>query len=201
MYDSRRLVIRTWSRFFMSTSGSIEARSDGWYICCMAEILQGAQGPWRPGPVDVGAGAGERASAAGLGRAEDEEAVGLRGAAGLAAPQLRHLADGRDIVESHAGESIALGLGGVLPDALGEPDAAPDPSTAIGLDVADHQHHHRVVRERRAQTGRDVAQEREVRPAVVGVVERRVDGLRVEAEEPRSEPVVIAVLHDPQVRR
>jgi hypothetical protein len=36
MYDRRRLVIRTWSRFFRRTSGSIEARSDGWYICCMA---------------------------------------------------------------------------------------------------------------------------------------------------------------------
>ena len=36
MYDSRRLVIRTWSRFFISTSGSIAARSDGWYICFIA---------------------------------------------------------------------------------------------------------------------------------------------------------------------
>jgi hypothetical protein len=36
MYDNRRLVIRTWSRFFMRTSGSIEARSEGWYISCMA---------------------------------------------------------------------------------------------------------------------------------------------------------------------
>jgi hypothetical protein len=36
MYDSRRLVIRTWSRFFIRTSGSIAARSDGWYISFMA---------------------------------------------------------------------------------------------------------------------------------------------------------------------
>jgi putative tricarboxylic transport membrane protein len=36
MYESRRLVIRTWSRFFMSTSGSMAARSEGWYICCMS---------------------------------------------------------------------------------------------------------------------------------------------------------------------
>ena len=41
----------------------------------------------------------------------------------------------------------------------------------------------------------------EVRLAVVGVVERRVDLPRVEAEEPRPQPVVVAVLHDPQVRR
>jgi hypothetical protein len=40
MYDKRRLVMRTWSRFFMSTSGSIEARSDGWYICCI-EVPRG----------------------------------------------------------------------------------------------------------------------------------------------------------------
>src|SRR3972149_1538340 len=33
MYESRRLVIRAWSRFFMSTSGAIAARSsarDSW---------------------------------------------------------------------------------------------------------------------------------------------------------------------------
>src|SRR5262245_48231099 len=36
MYDSRRLVMRTWSRFFRRTSGSIAARSDGWYISFMA---------------------------------------------------------------------------------------------------------------------------------------------------------------------
>src|SRR3954447_17054003 len=35
MYDSRRLVMRTWSRFFIRTSGSIAARSDGWYISCI----------------------------------------------------------------------------------------------------------------------------------------------------------------------
>src|SRR3954453_18729338 len=42
MYESRRLVIRTWSRFFIRTSGSIAARSDGWYISCIgsARCLQ-----------------------------------------------------------------------------------------------------------------------------------------------------------------
>src|SRR3954465_9698054 len=35
MYDSRRLVMRPWSRFFIRTSGSIAARSDGWYISCI----------------------------------------------------------------------------------------------------------------------------------------------------------------------
>ena len=35
----RRLVIRTWSRFFIRTSGSIAARSDGWYICFIGRIL------------------------------------------------------------------------------------------------------------------------------------------------------------------
>ena len=56
-----------------------------------------------------------------------------------------------------------------------------------------------------ARTGRrpaeDVAQEGEVRLAVMGVVEGRVDGAGVEPEEPRPQPVVVAVLDDPQVRR
>jgi uncharacterized membrane protein YqjE len=46
-------------------------------------------------------------------------------------------------------------------------------------------HDHRVVGRGRPEAGEDVAQEREVRLAVVGVVEGRVDLARVEAEEPR----------------
>ena len=42
------------------------------------------------------------------------------------APQLGHLADGGDVVERDARQSIALGLGGLLPRALGQPDAALD---------------------------------------------------------------------------
>ena len=37
--------------------------------------------------------------------------------------------------------------------------------------------------------------------AVVGVVQLRVDGAGVEAQQPRPEPVVVAVLEDPQVGR
>ena len=61
-----------------------------------------AQRPRRPGPVDVERGAGERPAAARLGRAEDEDPVGLRRPAGLVAPQLGHLATGRDVVEGDA---------------------------------------------------------------------------------------------------
>ena len=55
-----------------------------------------------------------------------------------------------------------------------------DPPAAVRLDVADDQHDHGVVGEDRAQAGQDVAQEHEVRLAVVGVVERGVDGARIE---------------------
>jgi len=36
---------------------------------------------------------------------------------------------------------------------------------------------------------------------MVSVVEEIVDGIGVVAEEPQSQPVVVAVLHDSQVRR
>ena len=120
---------------------------------------------------------------------------------GLVAPQLRHLAEGGDVVERDARQSIALRLGGLFPGALGEPDAALDAPPAVGLDVADDQDDDRVVGKDRTQAGEDVAQEGEVRLAVVGVVEGRVDLAGVEAEEPRPQPVVVAVLDDPQVGR
>ena len=53
MYDSRRLVIRTWSRFFIRTSGSIAARSDGGYICFIDGVMLAE--PWTlaaGGPVE-----------------------------------------------------------------------------------------------------------------------------------------------------
>ena len=127
----------------------------------------------------------EGAPAARLGGAEDEDPVGLGGAAGLGAPQLGHLAQGGDVVERDARESIALRLGGLLPGALGQPDAALDPSAAVGLDVTDDEHDHGVVGQDRAEPGEDVAQEGEVRLAVVGVVEGRVDGAGVEARGTR----------------
>src|SRR4051794_15142116 len=51
MYDSRRLVMRTWSRFFIRTSGSIAARSDGWYISCIGSARRLQLGQAR---VDLG---------------------------------------------------------------------------------------------------------------------------------------------------
>ena len=146
-------------------------------------------------------GAREGPAPAGFGRAEDEDAVGLRRAPRLGAPQLRHLADGRDVVEGDPGQAIALRLGGLLPGPLGEADTALDAPTAVGLDVADDQHDHGVVGKDRTQAGQDIAQEREVRLAVVGVVERRVDLARVEPEEPGPQPVVVAVLDDSQIGR
>src|SRR4051794_36944159 len=48
MYDSRRLVIRTWSRFFIRTSGSIAARSSGWYISFIAAFYRRPPAARRP---------------------------------------------------------------------------------------------------------------------------------------------------------
>jgi hypothetical protein len=89
----------------MRTSGSIAARSDGWYICFI-----GSNSSRRPGQrrrsargghsqsTGVGGG-GEGSAPARLGRAEDEDPIGLRRPAGLVAPELRHLPMGRDVVE------------------------------------------------------------------------------------------------------
>ena len=71
----------------------------------------------------------------------------------------------------------------------------------VELDVPDHESDDRVVGQGAAEVGEDLADERQVRLAVVGVVERGVDRRRVLAEEPRPQPVVVAVLHDPQIRR
>ncbi len=129
-------------------------------------------------------GARQRAPAAGLGGAEHEDPVGLGGPARLVAPQLGHLADGGHVVHRDAGEAVALGLRGGLPGPLGKADAALDATAAVRLDVADDQHDDGVVGQDGAQPGKDVAQEEQVRLAVVGVVERRVDLAGVEAQEP-----------------
>ena len=100
-----------------------------------------------------------------------------------------------------ARQPIAFRFGGGFPDAGGEVHATADVATAVGLDVADDQDEDGVVGEDRPQPGEDVAHEGEVRLAVMGVVERRVDGAGIEPEEPRPQPVVVAVLHDPEVRR
>ena len=107
----------------------------------------------------------------------------------------------RDVVEGDAGQAVALGLGGGLPGPLGEADPALDAPPAVGLDVTDDEDDDGVVGEDRPEAGEHVAQEQEVRLAVVGVVERRVDLAGIEAEEPRPQPVVVAVLDDAQVRR
>src|SRR5262245_66584318 len=94
----------------MSTSGSIAARSDGWYICFIgpnssgATPSQEAERAGRPLPVDRRRGPGDGPPPAGLGRAEDEDPVGLRRATGLVAPQLGHLPMRGDVVEGDAGE-------------------------------------------------------------------------------------------------
>ena len=99
------------------------------------------------------------------------------------------------------GQDVALRGGGGLPDALREVVPVRQVPPAILHHVADHEHRDAVVGQGRPEVVEHRAQELEVRRAVVGVVERGVDRLRVEAEEPRPEPVVVAVLHDPQVRR
>src|SRR5688500_6903320 len=81
----------------------------------VAVASDGPQRPRRPGPVDVERGAGEGSPPADLGGAEHEDAVRLGGTAGLRAPQLGHLAQGRHVVEGDTGESIAFGLGRLLP--------------------------------------------------------------------------------------
>jgi hypothetical protein len=118
-----------------------------------------------------------------------------------AAARARRLPLGRDVVEGDPGQPVALGLRGALPDALSQADGAADRAATIGLHVADDEDDDRIVGEDVAQIGQDVAQEGQVGLAVMRVVERRIDRPRVEAEEPRAEPVVVAVLHDPQVRR
>src|SRR6185436_2595463 len=151
MYDSRRLVMRTWSRFFMRTSGSIAARSDGWYICFIGPnssrrgASQEPETARRPLPVHRRCRRGDRPPPARLGRAEHEDSVGLRGAAGLVSPELRHLPARGDVVERDPGETVAFGLGGGLPDPRGKPDGAPDGPAAIELDIADDQDHDGVV--------------------------------------------------------
>src|SRR6185436_4646286 len=157
MYERRRLVIRTWSRFFMRTSGSIAARSDGWYICFIGSNSSGrprseeTERARRPLPVDRGRGGGEGAAPARLGGAEDEDPVGLRRPARLVAPQLRHLPIGGHVVEGDPGEAIAQRLSRRLPDPLREPDRAPDGPAPVELDVADDEDDDRVV-------GQDVSQ-------------------------------------------
>ena len=163
--------------------------------------VRGAQPLRRPAPVDVERRPGEGPAAARLGRAEDEDAVGLRGPPGLVAPQLGHLANGCDVVERDPGELVALRLGSGDPGPLGQADPAADVPPAVGLDIADDEDHDRVVGEDRPQAGEDVAQEEQVRLAVVGIVEGRVDLPGIEAEEPRAQPVVVAVLDHPQIRR
>src|SRR6185436_14222868 len=128
-----------------------------------------AQGLRRPGPVDVERRPGERTPAARFIGAEHEDPVRLGRAAGLVAPQLRHLADGRDVVEGYTREPIAFGLGGLFPGTLSEADAAVDPSAAVGLDVADDEHDDGIVGEDGSESGEHVAQERKVWLAVVGI--------------------------------
>src|SRR4249919_2519061 len=120
--------MRTWSRFFIRTSGSMAARSEGWYIGCMGAILEGAQGPRRPGPVDVVAGPGDGAAAPDVGRAEDEDPVGLGRLPGLVAPRLRHRARGRHDDEGDARGAVDRGPGSAFPEASGQPVAPPDPA-------------------------------------------------------------------------
>ena len=60
----------------------------------------------------------------------------------------------RHVVEGDARQSIALRSPPPFPDPLGQPDATPDRAAAIGLDVANDEHHHRVVGQDRAQVPR-----------------------------------------------
>src|SRR5829696_2957566 len=140
----------------------------------------------RPGPINGSAGSGERAPPAGFGGAQDEDPVGLRRSPGLAAPELRHLAVRGDVVQDDSGKPVALRCGSGLPDAFGESDGPGDGPAAVELDVTDDEDDDRIVGQDRAQAGEDVTKEYEVRLSMVGVVERRVDLLRVEAKEPGS---------------
>src|SRR3954469_5268487 len=63
----------------------------------------GSEAARRPVPVDRGRGGTDGPAAACVGRPEDEDAVRLRRAPGLGAPELRHLAVGCDLVAGDAG--------------------------------------------------------------------------------------------------
>ena len=130
---------------------------------------------------------------------EDQDPIRLRRAARFDAPQLGHLAAGRDVVECNAGQGVALRCRGRFPDALRQPDAAPDRAAAICLDVPDDEHDDRVVGQDGAHVPQHVPKEGEVWLAMMGVVQAWLDASGVEAE-PRPQPVVVAVLDDPQVR-
>src|SRR5689334_8639707 len=116
----------------MRTSGSIAARSDGWYICFIGlkssrwSGSEEAERAGRPLPVDRRRGGGDGPAAARFGRAEDEDPVSLGRPARLVAPELRHLAAGGHVIERDPREAVALGLGRGLPDAFREPNGTPD---------------------------------------------------------------------------
>jgi hypothetical protein len=154
-----------------------------------------------PGPVDRQVGRRERATPPGLGGAEDEDPVRLGRAARLVAPQPGHLAVGRDLVPDEADEAEPGRIRGLLPRALRKADPDRGGPAPVHLHIADHHHDDPVVRERGPQVGQHITEEGEVGLPVVRVVEGGVDGLGVEPQQPRSEPVVVAVLEHAQVGR
>src|SRR5256885_2336437 len=101
----------------MSTSGSIAARSDGWYICFTpafyrrpdrARRSEGPQPPRRPRPIHRQVCAGDGATSTDIARRQHEDPIDLGCATRLAAPEPGHLAMGVDVVVDHSRELVAL---------------------------------------------------------------------------------------------
>ncbi len=154
---SRLEVIRTWSRFFMSTSGSIDARSSGWYICCIASEYTRASGG--PGPLDRRNGRRDRSPPPQLGRPEHEQPVDPGRPAGFRAPETRELVPRVDLVGSDPGQQVALGLGGGLPREARQRVLLAPGAPEIGRHVAEHEHDDRVVGEDGAKPAQHVPEE------------------------------------------
>ena len=108
---------------------------------------------------------------------------------------------GRDVVDDEARQAVARRLGGLLPDRLGQAEAAAEGTPPVHRHVADDERHDGVVGEDAGQVVQDLAQEVEVGGQAVGIVEGGVDGGRVDPQEPQPQPVVVAVLDDPHVGR
>src|ERR1035437_1171216 len=215
----------------MSTSGSMAARSLGSYISFMRRLYcpeavgvglragvarVGAasrrataavgllEGPWRlrrPVPVHRQACAVDGASTGRLAGGEDKDAIELRGLAGFVAPDLGHLATGGHVVQGDTRQAVALRSGRELPYRFGQADAARRRPAAIHFHVADDEGYHGIVRKCGAQTAQHFSHEDEIGISVMGVVQKLVYGRGVVAQEPESEPIVVAVLHDAQIWR
>src|SRR5829696_8527329 len=120
----------------MRTSGSIAARSDGWYICFTPAFYRRPGGSERadtrrPCPVDRVVCRGDGAAAARFGRPEDDDPVDLRRPTRLGAPELGDLTMRVDVVCGDASQAKTLRRGSGFPHPLRKVVAVGDRASAI----------------------------------------------------------------------